>query len=157
LWRDLAIYLITSDPDYQSGNYTSEHGINQAIGMFELLMDAASLVQTNSTDRDVADTLYKLWMGESGKNRDATDLVYALDASRNYNPEPNLENIRARVIAVNAADDVINISDEVTMETLMKRVKRGRFILLPESAGTRGHSSGSDPSLWKQYLAELMR
>jgi homoserine O-acetyltransferase len=156
-WRDLAIYLITSDPDYQNGNYQSEHGLNKAIAMFELIMDASSLAQPNAPDRDVADTLFKLWMGDAGNERDATDLVYALDASRNYNPEPNLERIRARVIAVNAADDFINNTDEAAMETLMKRVKRGRFVLLPETAGTHGHSSGGDPSLWKQYLAELMR
>jgi homoserine O-acetyltransferase len=157
LWRDLAIYLITSDPDYQSGNYESEHGINQAIGMFELLMDAASLVQPNASERDVADTLYKIWMGEASSKRDANDLVYALDASRNYGPEPNLERIRARVIAVNAEDDFISATDQATMEALMKRVKRGRFVLLPETAGTHGHSSGADPLLWKQYLTELMR
>jgi len=36
-------------------------------------------------------------------------------------------------------------------------VKRGRPVLLLESAGTHGHNSGGDPLLWKQYLAELMR
>lgn len=111
----------------------------------------------NSTNPDVAETLFKIWMGDSGIERDATDLVYALDASRNYNPEPALERIRARVIAVNAADDLINPPDAGTMEALIKRVRRGRFVLLPTSAGTHGHSTGSDPSLWKQYLAELMR
>jgi len=156
-WRDLAIYLITSDPDYQNGNYRSEHGLNKAIAMFELVMDAASLAQPNAPDRDVADILFKLWMADAGPEHDATDLVYALDASRNYNPEPNLERIRARLIAVNAADDFISNTDAGVMETLMKRVKRGRFVLLPESVGTHGHSSGGDPSLWKQYLAELMR
>jgi homoserine O-acetyltransferase len=156
LWREMAIYLITSDPDYQNGNYSSEHGINKAIAMFELLMDASSLVQANAPDRDVAGTLFKIWMGDAGTNRDAMDLVYALDASRTYNPEPGLERIRARVIAVNAADDIINPPEVETMEGLMKRVKRGRFALLPESAGTHGHSSGGDPSLWKQYLTELM-
>lgn len=156
LWRDMAIYLITSDPDYQHGNYSSQEGLNKAISMFELVMDAASLVQSDAPDRNVADTLFKIWMGDAGTNRDATDLVYALDASRNYNPEPNLEKIRARVIAVNAADDIINPPDVGIMETLIKRLKRGRFVLLPESAGTHGHSSGGDPSLWKQYLAELM-
>jgi homoserine O-acetyltransferase/O-succinyltransferase len=156
-WRDLAIYLITSDPDYQNGNYQSQHGLNKAIAMFELIMDASSLAQSNAPDRDVADTLFKLWMGDAGNERDATDLVYALDASRNYNPEPNLEKIRARAIAVNAADDFISNTDEAVMQTLMKRVKRGRLVLLPETAGTHGHSSGGDPSLWTQYLAELMR
>src|SRR5215813_13099930 len=157
LWRDLAIYLITSDPDFQSGNYESEHGLNKAIAMFELVMDAASLVQANTPDRDVADALLRIWLGQSSNKRDANDLVFALDASRNYNPEPNLERIRARVIAVNAEDDFINPTDPATMETAMKRVKRGRFVLLPQAAGTHGHSSGGDPSLWKQYLAELMR
>ena len=157
LWRDLAIYLITSDPDYQNGNYESEHGLNKAIAMFELVIDAASLVQANAPDRDVADTLFKVWMGDAAPKHDATDLVYALDASRNYDPEPALEKIRAHVVAVNAADDFINNTDVGIMEALMKRVKRGRFVLLPESAGTHGHSSGGDPSLWRQYLAELMR
>jgi len=120
-------------------------------------MDASSLAQPNAPDRDVAGTLFKVWMGDAGNERDATDLVYALDASRNYNPEPNLERIRARVIAVNAADDFISNTDEAVMQMLMKRVKRGRFVLLPETAGTHGHSSGGDPSLWTQYLAELMR
>jgi homoserine O-acetyltransferase len=157
LWRDLAIYLITSDPEYQNGNYQSQHGLNKAIAMFELVIDAASLVQTNAPDRDVAGNLFKVWMGDAGQERDATDLVYALDASRNYNPEPALERIRARVVAVNSADDFINNTDVGIMDALMKRVKRGRFVLLPETAGTHGHSSGGDTSLWKQYLAELMR
>jgi homoserine O-acetyltransferase/O-succinyltransferase len=157
LWRDLAIYLITSDPDYRNGNYQSEHGLNKAIAMFELVIDAASLVQANAPDRDVADTLFKVWMGDATPKHDATDLVYALDASRNYNPEPNLEKIRARVIAVNAADDFISNTDVEIMGALMKRVKRARFVLVPENAGAHGHSSGGDPSLWKQYLVELMR
>ena len=155
--RELAIFLITSDPEYQNGNRGEQHGLNETVALFELMIDAASHLQGSTPDRDVADALFKIWMGEAGKQRDATDLVYALDASRNYNPEPNLEKIRARVIAVNAADDLINPPDEGMMESLMKRVKRGRFVLLPETAGTHGHSSGGDPSLWKQYLAELMR
>jgi len=82
-------------------------------------MDASSLVQKNAPDRDVADTLFKIWMRDAGTKRDATDLVYALDASRNYKPEPNLERVRARVIAVNAEDDFINNTDVAAMETLM--------------------------------------
>ena len=56
-----------------------------------------------------------------------------------------------------AAGDFISNTDVEIMGALMKRVKRARFILLPENAGAHGHSSGGDPSLWKQYLAELMR
>lgn len=156
LGRELAIFMITSDSEYLNGN-TSSQSLNQTIGMFELMLDAASRMQESSPNPDVAEALFKIWMGDSGIQRDATDLVYGLDASRNYNPEPGLEKVRARVVAVNAADDLINPPDAETMEALMKRVKRGRFVLLPASAGTHGHSSGSDPSLWKQYLAELMR
>ena len=76
-------------------------------------------------------------------------------------PEPTFDLNLARKVVKEA-----KVSDRATdlfpsvkkaMETLMKRVKRGRFVLLPESAGTTGHNSGGDPSLWKQYLAELMR
>ena len=36
---------------------------------------------------------------------DANDLIYAYEASRDYDPAPHLEKIKARVLAINAADD----------------------------------------------------
>ena len=42
------------------------------------------------------------------KELDANDLIYQLDASRNYNPWPRLEAITAPMMWINSADDFIN-------------------------------------------------
>ena len=86
---------------------------------------------------------------------DANDTLYQLDCSRTYNPEPDLERIQARLIAINAPDDFINPPELGIMDRTIKRVKNGRYVLLPLIG--RGHSSVYDPSLWKNYLEELLQ
>ena len=81
--------------------------------------------------------------------------MYQLDCSRTYNPEPDLERIQARLIAINVADDFINPPELGIMDRTIKRVKNGRYVLLPLSG--RGHGSGYDPLLWKNYLEELLQ
>jgi homoserine O-acetyltransferase len=158
LWRDFAMYLISSDPGYRGGEYIQQpHGVAETITLFDLVVDGPPHMQKEAPTRDAADKLFQQWTAHAAENRDANDLLYALNASRNYNPEPNLERITAKLTAVNAADDFINPPDLGVMDTLIKRVKNGKFVLLPVSAGTHGHGSGGDPALWKQYLAELLQ
>lgn len=158
LWRDFTMYLISSDPEYSGGEYKQEpHGVAETITMFDLIIDGPSHLQQVAPDREAADQLFARWTAHAAENRDANDLLYALNASRNYNPEPSLEKIQARVVAVNAADDFINPPELGVMDKLIARVKHGKFVLIPVSAGAHGHGSGGDPALWKGYLAELMQ
>lgn len=157
LWRDFTMYLISSDPDYAAGEYKQEpHGVTETITMFDLIIDGPSHLQQIAPNREAADGLFARWTAHAGENRDANDLLYALNGSRNYNPEPNLEKIQAQLTAVNAADDFINPPDLGMMDKLIARVKHGKFVLIPVSAGAHGPGSGGDPALWKGYLAELM-
>jgi homoserine O-acetyltransferase len=45
------------------------------------------------------------------------------------------------------------------MQALIKRVKQGRFVLVPISEQTRGHGTHSLPQIWggelERFLAEL--
>jgi len=85
------------------------------------------------------------------------DMLYYFDASRDYDPSPMLERIRAPLIAINSADDQVNPPELGIAEREIKRVARGRFILLPITDQTRGHGTHSIPAIWKQYLAELLK
>ena len=58
---------------------------------------------------------------------------------------------------VNTADDAVNPPELGIAEAQIKKIKRGRFVLLPISDLTRGHGTNSYPPAWKQYLAELLR
>jgi homoserine O-acetyltransferase len=83
-------------------------------------------------------------------------MLYQFDASREYNPSTQLETIKAPLVAINSADDLINPPELGLMEQNIKRVKRGRYILIPISDQTRGHGTHSLPAIWQQYLRALL-
>jgi len=87
---------------------------------------------------------------------DANDTAYRYDASRNYDPSPKLESITAPFLAINSADDFINPPELGIMEREIKRVKHGRFVLIPITDQTRGHQTHSLATAWKNHLAELL-
>ena len=84
-------------------------------------------------------------------------MLYHFDSSRDYNPQPDLEKIKAPLFAVNSADDQVNPPELGILEREIKRVKHGRYILIPISDETRGHGTHSLPAIWGKYLEELLR
>ena len=91
------------------------------------------------------------------KTDDANDVLYALEASRDYDPGPGLEKIRAPLLAVNFADDLINPPELGILEREIKRVPHGRAIVIPLSDKTRGHGSHTIATLWKSELEALLK
>jgi homoserine O-acetyltransferase/O-succinyltransferase len=82
-------------------------------------------------------------------------VLYALEASRDYDPGPNLEKIRASLLAINFADDLINPPELEILEREIKRVPKGRAVVIPLSDKTRGHGSHTIAALWKDQLVKL--
>ena len=99
-------------------------------------------------EKGVADLLARL---------DANDLLYAVESSSDYDPGPDLERIRAPLVAVNSADDLINPPELGILEREIRRVKNGRALVLPISAETIGHGTHTKAALWKQHLDALLR
>jgi homoserine O-acetyltransferase len=91
------------------------------------------------------------------KTDDANDVLYALEASHDYDPGPNLEKIQAPLLAINSADDLINPPELGILDREIKRVPHGRAIVIPFSDKTRGHGSHTLAALWKDQLAELLK
>ncbi len=87
---------------------------------------------------------------------DANDFLYAFDSSRDYDPSKTLEKITAPVLAINSADDQVNPPELGLMEKLIRRVPRGRYVLIPTSEQTRGHGTHSYPTVWESYLREFL-
>ena len=58
---------------------------------------------------------------------------------------------------INSADDFINPPEMGIAEREIKKVKNGRFVLLPTSDETRGHGTHSLPAIWGKYLEELLK
>ncbi|HEY6210785.1 MAG TPA: alpha/beta fold hydrolase [Vicinamibacterales bacterium] len=156
--RKMIMDSITGDPAYRNGDYTEEprQGLIGAIDL--LMMMTSSPLQWHKTapTREAADKWYTDQIASRLKTTDANDMLYQYDASRDYNPAPNLERIAAAVLAINSADDVVNPPELGLMEKLMPRVKRGRYVLIPTSDRTRGHGTHSLPAVWGPYLKEFL-
>src|SRR5258707_10706328 len=111
--------------------------------------EAPALAKTDEAlDKFVADIV---------KADDANDVLYALEASRDYDPGPDLEKIRAPLLAINSADDLINPPELGILEREIKRVPHGRAIVMPMSDKTRGHGSHTLAALWKDELSKLLK
>lgn len=158
LWRDMVIEGIRQDPDWKNGDYTTEpRAALQISADFLLIAGSASLpMQKNLATRDAADK----YLDDSTKritaNLDANDMLYAISSSRNYDPSPKLEAIKAPVMFINSADDFINPPELGIAEREIKRVSHGRFVLIPASDQTHGHGTHTWAAIWQQYLKELL-
>jgi len=156
--RRMVIDAIRNSPDWNNGEYKAQPvGLTSAI--YTLLMMSSSPLewQKLAPTREAADKLFDEMVKTRLARTDANDMLYQFDASRDYNPDPRLEIIRAPLLAVNSADDQINPPELGILEREIKRVPHGRFVLIPISDQTRGHGTHSLPVVWKQYLAELLR
>jgi len=158
LWRDMVIEGIRTDPEWKSGDYTTEPraGLQIAADFLLIAGSAPLLMQKNLPTRDAADKYLDDSMKRITSTLDANDMLYAVNASRNYDPSAKLETIKAPVMFVNSADDFINPPELGIAEREIKRVRGGKFVLIPTSGQTHGHGTHTWPAVWQQYLKELL-
>ena len=57
---------------------------------------------------------------------------------------------------VNVMDDFWNPGEMGVAEREMKKVKYGKFVLLPVTEATRGHYTFFQAPVWQKYLAQLL-
>ena len=125
----------------------------------DLLTIAGSAPQQMQTALPTPQAVTAYLAGPAAQARevlDANDLIYQVDASRDYDPEPGLATITAPVMWINSADDFINPPELGIAERLAPRIAHGRFILLPISPLTHGHGTHTWAVAWKDHLAEIL-
>ena len=156
--RKMIMDSITNDPHYEHGDYTEppREGLIGAVNLLMMMTSSPLQWHKAGPTHDAADKWYEDQIRTRVAATDANDMLYQFNASRDYNPAPNLETIQAAVLAINSADDVVNPPELGLMEKLMPRVKRGKYILIPTSEQTRGHGTHSIPAIWGHYLADFL-
>lgn len=159
LWRKMSIEAITSDPAYQGGNYTEQpvQGLRAAAGLLMVAGAAPLPMQLAYPNRAAIETWYADQLPARVKGMDGNDFIYQVDASRTYDPSKDLEKITAPVTWINSADDFINPPELGIAEREAKRIKNGRFVLIPASPQTRGHGTHTAAALWKDELEKLLK
>ena len=159
MMRYMAIQAIKQDPAWMGGEYKTEPklGVNNANEMLFVMGSSPLQLQKNYPTRRQAEQYIDSYLARADANVDANDMIFYLNASRNYDPSANLERITVPVLWINSADDYINPPELGIAEKMVKRMPNARFILLPISDATRGHGTHTVAAVWKDYLAEFMR
>jgi homoserine O-acetyltransferase len=158
VWRRLSIDAIRTDPEWKDGEYTSQpRGLRIALEMSWLVGNNPVQRVKEAPTLARADEVIDRYVNSRMRDTDANDYVYALEASHDYDPGPNLEKIQAPLLAINFADDLINPPELGVLEKEIKRVKHGKAIVVPMSEKTRGHGTHTMPAIWKDHLADFLK
>jgi homoserine O-acetyltransferase/O-succinyltransferase len=157
-WRRVIIDAIRNDPDWHAGDYTTRPpSLRTAAEMLWFMSSNPVLRQKEAPIFTRTDEALNKFVDDYMKTGDANDVLYAVEASHDYDPGPNLEKIRAPLLAINSADDLINPPELGILDREIKRVPKGREVVIPLSDKTRGHGSHTVAALWKDQLLSLLK
>ena len=159
MMREMISQSIRTDPDFNNGDYTKplRGMLGAEFALFMMTSSPLQLLKQAPAGEQAAKIFDTRFIAQRPPWPDPNDMLYTFECSRDYNPAPHLEAIKAPLYAVNSADDLVNPPELGILEREIKRVPRGRYILLPVSDQTRGHGTHSLPAVWGSHLDELLR
>ena len=158
VWRRVIIDAIRNDPEWQGGNYTKQPQSLRTASEMLWLVSSNPIIRSRhaptlvAADEDVDD-----FVAQHLRTDDANDVLYTFEASSDYDPGPELEKIKAPLVAINSADDLVNPPEIGILEKEITRVPQGHAVMIPRSDKTAGHGTHTLAAVWKQYLIELLR
>jgi homoserine O-acetyltransferase len=159
MMRYMAIENIERDPKWQHGDYKSEpvEGLRTANEMLLIMGSSPLQMQKLYPTRDGAEKYVDQYLDRTVNSTDANNLIYYVDASRNYDPSPHLDRITIPVMWVNSADDFVNPPELGIAEKFVHQMPRAHFEIIPISDATRGHGTHTMAALWKDKLIQLLQ
>lgn len=158
IWRKMVMDAIRDDPEWKDGEYKEEpkQALRTALDFLLMAGSAPIPMQKTLPTRAAADKYLDDYFRARFNSLDANDLLYQVNASRNYDPSRELGKIKTPVMWINSADDFINPPELGIAEIEVKNMPDARFVLIPASENTHGHGTHTWAEFWKQYLAELL-
>ena len=157
MMRRLIIDSIRNDPEWMQGNYQSQPRSAQFASVFYGLGTNGGnrALQKAAPTRAMADQVLDQRLA-AAQSVDANDILYQWDASRDFDPSPDLEKIRGVLLAINSADDERNPPELGIIEPALARIPGGRLFLIPGSDQTGGHGTTGQARWWKDQLDTVL-
>ena len=157
MMRRLIVDSIRNDPEWKGGDYATQPSAFRVANVFYgIATNGGTLAyQKAAPTRALADKLLDDRL-KAPFAADANDFLYQWDSSRDYNPAPGLERIKATLLAINSADDERNPPETGIMDRELKRVKHGKLLLIPASEETRGHGTTGMAKFWANDVKALL-
>jgi len=158
MWRKMISDAIRHDPSWQNGDYKQQPAsLDVAAGILYFMGSSPVVRYQECPTAEKADAALTKAVADTRQHGDANDILYAVEASGDYNPAPDLDKITAPTTAINFADDLINPPELGIFERETKRVRTCRAVLIPAGPATRGHGTHTLAAVWREHLAELLQ
>jgi homoserine O-acetyltransferase len=159
LWRHMIVEAIRNDPEWKNGDYEQQpHLFSRIAPMIPMLTGNPVRQFEKYPTRAAADAWYEQFTKLVYQRADTNDVLYRYDASSDYNPAPDLEKIKARLLLIEFEDDQVNAPEFAALEREMPRVKNGRYVIIPFGKLSNGEAYNiSNGELWKTYLEDFLR
>jgi homoserine O-acetyltransferase/O-succinyltransferase len=155
--RKIMVDDIRLDPGWNNGNYTQQpYGLRAALGHLLVVGSVPTIWQKEYPTAALADKYVNQYIEENMKTTDANDFMYQYDASRNFDASKDLGKISAKVLLINPQEDFWNPAELGIAEREIKKVKNGKFVLLPFSDQSRGHYTFFQAEVWQKHLGEFL-
>lgn len=152
LWRQMIVQAIKNDPKWQNGTYTGPlQGFLSTWPFARMLLDGVPHLHKQITNHEQALQFINEASEEASK-KEAIDILYVLEASADYDPEPNLGKIQTKLFALDFTDDQLDPIELNLLKTLIVRVKNGRAIIQEGNSSSYGHLTMAHPELWKHQV-----
>jgi homoserine O-acetyltransferase/O-succinyltransferase len=156
LWRRMVIEAIRNDPDWKNGDYEQQpHGYARIVPLIAMMVSSPVRLYEKYPTRASADAYYD-HMLQIAATKDTNDRLYQYDSSRNYDPAPDLEKVKAKLLLIVFADDQINSPEFAALDREMPRVANGRFVIVPAGKDSNREGNNTKATLWHAYLEELL-
>jgi homoserine O-acetyltransferase len=156
LWRRMVVDGIRSDPAWAGGNYTLQPpSVSYGLGVLRLMTDGVPRLQEAVSTRESVEAFIGSVKARAS-GFDANDLIYSLESSADFDAVPGFSGVRARIFAVNFADDEFYRASLQTLERDIRAVPGARFVVRPVSKGSVGHMSMAHPALWADRARDFV-
>ena len=136
VWRRTISDAIRPDPGWERGDYrTQPSSLRTAAELLFFMASNPVERQKEAPTREGADRVLD-YVARTVRASDANDVLYAVESSADYDPGPGLERIVVPLVAINFEDDLINPPELGILEREIRRVKRGKAVLVPRGDRT---------------------
>ncbi len=156
-WRRTLMEAITRDPGWQSGDYAQQPAGLRTAGAMLFLMSSNSIRrQQEAPTLAQADELFDRYIDTFVQRSDANDVLYQVQASFDYDPAPLLARIKAPLVAINFADDLINPPELGLLERGVEAIPGARAVTIEAGPDTVGHGTHTRAAVWQEHLRSLL-
>lgn len=158
MMRRMIVDAVKNDPAWNNGNYTEQPQYFRMVNVwYTIATNGGTLAYLDKAPTSEAgDALVEKMMSNQTK-MDANDFMFQWDSSRDYNPSPKLDGVKAHVLAVNSADDERCPAESGLMEKEMARLKNAIYYLIPGSTETSGHGTTMNVRFWSEQFSNFIK